>query len=145
MRLRPSLWEAICASSIILGPASSTSSDLTLLARFTKSQKRASLLISDAASSLFAALTSPSPSTPFSSLPVSTTSTSGVSPSSSARSLLEDDDDAPALGSVLVPVSKPLTPSPVPRLQPKSRPTPTPTPKPASSKSLLDDDDDWNW
>ncbi|KAI0711312.1 hypothetical protein C8Q76DRAFT_694270 [Earliella scabrosa] len=110
---------------------------------FTKSQKRASLLISDAASSLFAALTSPSPSTPSSSLPVSTTSTSGVSPSSSARSLLEDDDDAPALGSVLVPVSKPLTPSPVPRLQPKSQPTPTP--KPASSKSLLDDDDDWNW
>ncbi|KAI0711142.1 hypothetical protein C8T65DRAFT_647647 [Cerioporus squamosus] len=88
---------------------------------FTKSQKRASLLFSDAASSLFAALTSPSTSSPPRPPP---------SPAS-AQSLLDDDDDgAPALGSVLLPQHKPLTPKP----------------KPAQSKSLLDDDDDeWNW
>ncbi|KAI0765386.1 hypothetical protein C8Q74DRAFT_1205062 [Fomes fomentarius] len=135
---------------------------------FTKSQKRASLLISDAANSLFAALTSPSSSsssTPtaaparspnslgasFSSL-ASSTSASGPtpSPSISARSLLEDDDDAPALrGSVLVPdsIQTPLTPSPAAakaHAKPAQKPS-VATPNKVQSKSLLDDDDEWNW
>ncbi|KAI0746926.1 hypothetical protein C8Q80DRAFT_1178346 [Daedaleopsis nitida] len=137
---------------------------------FTKSQKRASLLISDAASSLFAALTSPSTPTrshSHSHTPASTAAPSSLSaslshssvlspsPAASALSLLEDDDDASSsLGGVLLPDSKP------PALSSQSTPTPKSpmTTKVASStrttsgqaqqqsKSVLDDDDDdWNW
>ncbi|RPD65648.1 hypothetical protein L226DRAFT_501372 [Lentinus tigrinus ALCF2SS1-7] len=122
---------------------------------FTKSQKRASLLFSDAASSLFAALTpsstsSPSPSStsvsissnpfaaslsPLSSSPTPSASPSPLASHASAQSLLEDDDDAPALGSVLLPQHKPLAPTPSPK----------PSPVPAQTKSLLDDDEEWNW
>ncbi|RDX54646.1 hypothetical protein OH76DRAFT_1341188 [Lentinus brumalis] len=107
---------------------------------FTKSQKRASLLFSDAASSLFAALTSPSStsspapssvsisSNPFAASLSPLGSSPTPSPSAAtAQSLLDDDDGAPALGSVLLPQHKPLTP------------------KPVQNRSLLDDDDEWNW
>ncbi|KAI1798080.1 hypothetical protein LXA43DRAFT_978632 [Ganoderma leucocontextum] len=113
---------------------------------FTKSQKRASLLISDAASSLFAALTSTSPTAPATTPSVASVtsnpfgpSLSPKSPSSTVRksspaprtvSLLEDDDDASALGSVLVPDNKgPLLTATFPRALPPR----------------LDDDDEWNW
>ncbi|KAH9941238.1 uncharacterized protein BXZ73DRAFT_42131 [Epithele typhae] len=109
---------------------------------FTKSQKRASLLLSDAASSFFAAL-APTTPTGGAHTPVSVSSNPfgaalsplGASPTaaSAATSLLElDDEGAGALGSVLVPDRPALAPS---------RPAPA-----AQSKSLLDDDDDeWNW
>ncbi|TBU23647.1 hypothetical protein BD311DRAFT_67953 [Dichomitus squalens] len=128
---------------------------------FTKSQKRASLLFSDAASSLFAALTSPSSSSPaptpsgvsvtsnpFSATisPMSTSPVSRPSPVPSASSLLDDDSDATGLGSVLVPDSKSplLTPTLVP--SPAYAAATSHSASAASkSKDLLDDDDDWNW
>ncbi|PIL27632.1 hypothetical protein GSI_10784 [Ganoderma sinense ZZ0214-1] len=114
---------------------------------FTKSQKRASLLISDAASSLFAAFTSTSPTALASATPSVASVTSNpfgpslspVSPSSAAPksspapssvSLLEEDDDVSALGSVLVPDNKgPLLTATFSRALPPR----------------LDDDDEWNW
>ncbi|KAM5531404.1 hypothetical protein V8D89_014928 [Ganoderma adspersum] len=114
---------------------------------FTKSQKRASILISDAASSLFAALTSTSPTAPGSTTPSVASVTSNPfgpslsprSPSSAAHksspapssvSLLEDDDDVSALGSVLVPDNKgPMLTTTFSRALPPR----------------LDDDDEWNW
>ncbi|KAI0740936.1 hypothetical protein C8Q76DRAFT_791315 [Earliella scabrosa] len=107
---------------------------------FTKSQKRASPLISDAAGSLFATLTSPSPSTPSASLPMST-STSSISPPPVHSRSFEEDNDGLALDSLPISPPKPLTPSRTSRLQPKSQTTQTP--KQASSKSVLDNDNDW--
>ncbi|KAI0827074.1 hypothetical protein BC628DRAFT_1370695 [Trametes gibbosa] len=121
---------------------------------FVKSQKRASLLISDVSNSIFAALASPSASSapvpssvsissnpfaatlsPLSSSPTPPSQLSS-SPSASAQSLLDDDDAGEGLGSVLVPDTKAsaLAASRSPAQKQKQ-----------SGKSLLDDDDEWNW
>ncbi|KAH9852514.1 hypothetical protein C2E23DRAFT_825900 [Lenzites betulinus] len=121
---------------------------------FVKSQKRASLLISDVSNSIFAALASPSSSSgpipssmsissnPFAATlsPLSTSPLSQLSPSpsASAQSLLDDDDAGEGLGSVLLPDTK------APALVPSPRPAPKQSQK-QNSKSLLDDDDEWNW
>ncbi|KAH8097024.1 hypothetical protein BXZ70DRAFT_895280 [Cristinia sonorae] len=124
---------------------------------FTKSQKRASILISDVSQSIFAALSSPgtpsaqtSRSSGSSQLSVSTNAntflstaspvSASPSPVPSTGSLLEDDDDEfaqagtnsrKALGDVLVPVS-------LSSQKKSSKPLPATTPSP-------DDDDEWNW
>ncbi|TCD61815.1 hypothetical protein EIP91_007860 [Steccherinum ochraceum] len=127
---------------------------------FTKSQKRASLLLSDVSSSFFAALASPSPSSqtsrPSASSPLSNAmstspnlatvpfSSTKPSPVPSNGSLLDDDElggqDArvgQGLGEVLIPVS--LSPNPSTSANgTKTAPIPVPT-------SSVDDDDDWNW
>lgn len=126
---------------------------------FTKSQKRASLLLSDVSSSFFAALSSPSPSQssypsrPSASSPLSISTnanpflasispmSASPSPVPSSGSLLEDDEvDDKGLGEVLIPVS--LSPNPNTHsgtnIEGKGMAEPTPT-------SSLDDDDDWNW
>ncbi|KAL6305989.1 hypothetical protein BKA93DRAFT_190905 [Sparassis latifolia] len=116
--------------------------------KFTRSQKRASLLLSDVSSSLFAALAAPSPSSPspahsgltssvsVSSNPFAATlsplasSPLGASPLSgptSSVSLLEDDDEGLALGGVMIPDSRPST-------QPGLK-----------AESAQNYDDDWNW
>ncbi|KAI0635298.1 hypothetical protein C8Q77DRAFT_695601 [Trametes polyzona] len=131
---------------------------------FAKSQKRASLLISDVSNSIFAALASPSTpshshsspgsgsgsthvpsgvsvsSNPFAPTlsPLSTSPSPSVSHSPSAVSLLEDDDAGEGLGSVLVPDSKGPVRARASSSQTQSKSTST-------SKSLLDDDDEWNW
>ncbi|KAI0674438.1 hypothetical protein C8Q78DRAFT_967407 [Trametes maxima] len=121
---------------------------------FARSQKRASLLISDVSNSIFAALASPSPATASSPVPSSvsissnpfaaTLSPLSTSPapspirsSPSAQSLLEDDDAGDGLGSILVPDTK----APSSRTLAPSRASQTQS----ANKSLLDDDDEWNW
>lgn len=128
-----------------------------LTSRFTKSQKRASLLLSDVSQSLFAALASPTPSpTPFthrnthshSSAPplshsalLSPQSPSSVTP---AFSLLEDEDAEDhsmlLLSDVLVPDAK--APAPV---KPMSLTSITPLENKTLSSNGADDDDEWNW
>ncbi|EIW55451.1 uncharacterized protein TRAVEDRAFT_171116 [Trametes versicolor FP-101664 SS1] len=119
---------------------------------FSKGQKRASLLISDVSSSIFAALASPSAtstshpvpssfsitSNPFAAT-LSPLSTSPQPSSPSAPSLLDDDDAGDGLGSVLVPDTK------GPVRTPAGAPAPVPAPAPKQNRSLLDDDDEWNW
>lgn len=110
--------------------------------RFTKSQKRASVLLSDVSQSLFSALASPGPasgnsvsisSNPFSATlsPLSTSPTPASAPvASQARasaSLLEDDDGPQGLGSVLVPDSR------------------SPSVKSVSTGAREQSDDEWNW
>lgn len=143
------------------------STSLTGPCRFTKSQKRASILLSDVSQSLFAALSSPStPSPPThpsrltasSPLSISTNAnpflatispmSASPSPVPSGGSLLEDDEfgeqgieSGKSLGEVLIPVS--LSPAASPLVDPKI--TGANTTQPASTSSLDDDDDDWNW
>ena len=96
--------------------------------RFTKSQKRASLLLSDVSQSIFAALASPTPVQP-----------SKRQEHQDVKSLLEEDDmdgrDEKGLGDVLVPSV--LSPTPL------SVSPATQTHK--STTTTDDDDDDWNW
>ncbi|KAI0938738.1 hypothetical protein AcV5_000351 [Taiwanofungus camphoratus] len=112
---------------------------------FTKSQKRASLLLSDVSQSFFSALASPTASgtsVSISSNPFAATlsplssSPSGLSPmgqaSSSPASLLEDDDVTDCLGSVMIPDSK------VPAVEPTGS-------NPAVRKKQTQSDDEWNW
>lgn len=137
--------------------------ELQKVESFSKSQKRASILISDVSQSIFAALGSTTPSTPSplsgSSRPSAKSSTPSstkpffatLSPlsaepsltssiSSNRSSLIEDDLlDSPesgtrSLGDILVPTVSKFT-------------QPSPTKTPSTQKSLLDDDDDddWNW
>ncbi|KAH9924366.1 hypothetical protein B0H21DRAFT_781424 [Amylocystis lapponica] len=107
---------------------------------FTKSQKRASLLLSDVSQSLRAALAAPGATTgsPSSVSISSNPFAAALSPLSSSpqRSLLEDDDEgaASALGGVLVPDAAPLS----------SRPSPSPSVSAAEVQSSTDDED-WNW
>ncbi|KAI0310063.1 hypothetical protein OF83DRAFT_1156451 [Amylostereum chailletii] len=134
---------------------------------FTKSQKRASVLISDVSQSLFAALSPTSSPAPCSPAPSSTWLSPGPgsratpSPSPSRKSLLDEDDDMPGLGlsGVMLPDSSasPRTPAPLkPQPKPKAMPTPKGTPRsPAPINTSAanvaapaqddDDDDDWNW
>ena len=105
--------------------------------RFTRNQKRATLLLSDVSQSLRTALATPSPSAPS----VSTSANpfaATLSPllASPQPSLLDDDDDGAvsALGGVLLPD---LSPAPSPM-------GPSPTPSAAEAPSALDDED-WNW
>ena len=108
--------------------------------RFTKSQKRASILLSDVSQSIFAALAPPPPG-PTSSTTSSRTNASSRPQHSSRRetkNLLEDDDlgveEEKQLGDVLVP--NVLTP------------TPPMTTKPHADRddnATTNDDDDWNW
>ncbi|KAI0360550.1 hypothetical protein OH77DRAFT_1393248 [Trametes cingulata] len=126
---------------------------------FAKSQKRASLLISDVSSSIFAALASPSTSSssspapssvsistnpfaatlsPLSTSPTPPSQLGQPSPASASASLLDDDDAGDGLGSVLVPDTKAPSHTPAPSSAPASR-------QPEQTKSLLDDDDEWNW
>ncbi|THH29244.1 hypothetical protein EUX98_g4948 [Antrodiella citrinella] len=135
---------------------------------FTKSQKRASLLISDVSQSFFAALASPVPSQPShptrslaaSPLSISTnanpflatttlfaSASPSASPVPSSGSLLEDDEigdldmtNGKGLGEVLIPVS--LSPN-LSTLSGGKKPEETKV-QPAPTPSL-DDDDDWNW
>ncbi|KAI0073648.1 hypothetical protein K474DRAFT_1710539 [Panus rudis PR-1116 ss-1] len=113
---------------------------------FTKSQKRASLLLSDVSQSIFAALSSPSAtqtqsftSQPSKQSPSTPLSSSLTTPHSS--SLLEDDDTGiGGLGEVMKPN--------VVNTQPKgnSKPSTGTTTSSKQTTSLLDDDDDdWNW
>lgn len=102
----------------------------SLVPSFTKSQKRASLLLSDVSQSIFAALASPKPQSGFS-IPNRPSPLSTV-PSSSSASLLDDEpepDGAQGLGAVLVP----------------SVVSSSPLPSPARPVNDQDDDDDWNW
>ncbi|EMD34854.1 hypothetical protein CERSUDRAFT_117057 [Gelatoporia subvermispora B] len=129
---------------------------------FTKSQKRASLLLSDVSQSFFAALASPSAgssypssvspsavsvsSNPFAaSLSPLSTSPSSLSPAAPA-SLLEDDDGGAALGSVLVPDARPppRTPATTQPTQISMSISRARVSAPAQAQ-VLDDDDDWNW
>lgn len=96
--------------------------------RFTKSQKRASLMLSDVSQSFFAALASPKPQASFSTPKPSPLS---IAPSSSSTSLLDDEPEAShdGLGAILIP--NVVSTSPVP--------------SPAHPSAKFDDDDDWNW
>jgi len=130
--------------------------DIQKTETFSRSQKRASVLISDVSQSIFAALGSHSPSTmspppargsisistnPFLATlsPLSAEPSSVPSPSSNTSSLIEEDllgspwSGSASLGDVLVPTQSKVT-------------QPSPTKTPSAQKSLLDDDDDdWNW
>ncbi|PCH44973.1 hypothetical protein WOLCODRAFT_139355 [Wolfiporia cocos MD-104 SS10] len=117
--------------------------------RIAKSQKRASVILSDVSQSLFSALGSPtrtSDSVSVSSNPFAA-ALSPLSPSSAtassdfhSRSLLEDDDDAGGLGSVMVPDLRSPTSSTSPSFSSAST-------RIASSpaKTMDQSDDEWNW
>jgi hypothetical protein len=94
--------------------------------RFSKGQKRASVLLSDVSQSILSALAPTSPQVP----PTSATATA-----SPIRSLIDESDDAGniALGRALLPDTVVLSRQPLP-----SQTAPTPTPE-------TNDDDDWNW
>ncbi|KAH9835154.1 uncharacterized protein C8Q71DRAFT_709872 [Rhodofomes roseus] len=110
---------------------------------FTKGQKRASVLFSDVSQSLFSALASPGPvssssvsisTNPFAATlsPLSTSPSPSPSPvgaQAASSSLLEDDDGAQGLGSVLVPDSR----------------SPPISSTPAKPSSRDQSDDEWNW
>ncbi|EED80457.1 predicted protein [Postia placenta Mad-698-R] len=114
---------------------------------FTKSQKRASVILSDVSQTFFSALTSPGPSSgtfvsvssnPFAATlsPLSTSPSASTPPpmmasSASTHSLLDDDSEAQGLGSVMVPDSKGSSSS-------TSSRTPSVNTKDQS-------DDEWNW
>lgn len=109
---------------------------------FTKSQKRASVLLSDVSQSIFAALAAPTPG-PASVGPsprIHASSKAQRSAAQEQKSLLEDDDlGAEAekqLGDVLVP--NVLTPTPI------TASTVT-TKAHAQKDTTMTDDDDWNW
>ncbi|OCH87776.1 hypothetical protein OBBRIDRAFT_132814 [Obba rivulosa] len=118
---------------------------------FTKSQKRASLLLSDVSQSFFAALASPTPtiispsavsvsSNPFAaSLSPLSSSPSSLSPAA-PPSLLEDDGGGAALGSVLVPSRVPAATT-----QPTQVSMSISGGQTAGQVQAVDDDDDWNW
>ncbi|CCM02506.1 uncharacterized protein FIBRA_04608 [Fibroporia radiculosa] len=110
---------------------------------FTKSQKRASMLLSDVSQSFFSALASPAPSSTMS-VSVSTNPFGAAlsplsappydrspqaSASTAASSLLEDEDELQGLGNVMVPDSRaPASPG---------------VSKPANAQAQSDDE--WNW
>ncbi|KAG5653575.1 hypothetical protein H0H81_012264 [Sphagnurus paluster] len=134
---------------------------------FSKSQKRASVLLADVSHSIVSALSSPSPSpapptpkTPASSsaslrsspVPPSSYTFFGSSPALSrtaSTSLLDDDDDshgALAMPAIMTPDTKPAS---------HAKPKPHPKPRPKSSPALVpvtvttaqpqEDKDEWNW
>ncbi|KAI0342303.1 hypothetical protein BDW22DRAFT_182126 [Trametopsis cervina] len=93
---------------------------------FTKSQKRASVLLSDVSQSLLSALSSPPPSTGHS--PAIKPSPLAASPSGSLL-----DDELEQMDGPTLTLSAPLIPSVV-------SPSPSPTPS-----QKVDDDEEWNW
>ena len=105
--------------------------------RFTKSQKRASLLLSDVSQSLFAALASPTPSSGPS--PMQRPSPLSVAPSSSTSHSLLDDEPEQLEGQPTM-LSAPLIPSVV-------NPNASPSPAPVLPQKKVDgeDEDEWNW
>jgi hypothetical protein len=101
------------------------------ISRFTKSQKRASLLISDVSQSFFAALSSPTPSAGPS--PMLKPSPLSTGPSLSPSPSLLDDEPEQMDGQTLT-LGAPLIPSVV-----SSSPSPTP------SQKVDDEEEEWNW
>lgn len=93
--------------------------------RFSKSQKRASVLLSDVSQSIFSAL--------------APASTANLAPASAppTQSLIDEDDDtgSTALGSALLPD---VVAAPTPGVPSKTLPPSTP-------ESKEDEDEDWNW
>ncbi|KAF7792436.1 hypothetical protein EIP86_003473 [Pleurotus ostreatoroseus] len=114
-------------------PSSPVSSLMNTVGRnFTKSQKRASLLLSDVSQSIFAALASPTQSVPSPRNPPSKLNQTTLAPSPSLLEDFEDSADDKRLGDVLAPSVLSPTPAPVVApVQVQSKP--------------LEDDDDWNW
>ncbi|KZV76678.1 hypothetical protein PENSPDRAFT_680028 [Peniophora sp. CONT] len=105
-----------------------------------KSQKRASMLISDVSQSLFAAFNPglPSPAGSPAAWPAR------VSPIAEqpATSLLDADDDDPPAGLGLVMAPSPLM---TPTLTPASKPANASTSIATPQHTQEEDDDDWNW
>ncbi|KZT10378.1 uncharacterized protein LAESUDRAFT_810036 [Laetiporus sulphureus 93-53] len=112
---------------------------------FTRSQKRASIILSDVSQSFFSALASPASSSgaasvsissnPFAASlsPLSTSPTAATLVPNGTSSLLDDDEPAQGLGSVLSPDSKGFAPS---------KP---PAPSSPSLQAKDQSDDEWNW
>lgn len=98
------------------------------LSRFSKSQKRASVLFSEVSQSIFSALAPTSPATP--------SAPNAVLPTSPVPSLIDEDDAAGStiLGHAILPDKVAVSKRPMHS-------------KPLSRRENKDDDDDedWNW
>lgn len=113
---------------------------------FTKSQKRASVLLSDVSQSIVSAWNAPT--TPIGSAPpISRTRSTPLPTSPLSPSLLDDDnDDTIRIASVMTPDSKKLhtttlMPSwPDGGMKPSNKPTTT-----SSNAKTQDEDEEWNW
>ncbi|VDC07374.1 unnamed protein product [Peniophora sp. CBMAI 1063] len=108
-----------------------------------KSQKRASMIISDVSQSLFAAFNPGLPS-PAGSPAAWPARVSPIAEQPSTSLLDADDDDPPAgLGLVMAP-SPAMTPTPL--MTPASKPAASSsTSKTTQQQTQEEDDDDWNW
>lgn len=101
---------------------------LFVLFRFSKSQKRASVLFSEVSQSIFSALV---PASPVSSTP------KAVLPTTPMQSLIDEDDEA---GSTVL--GHAILPDPVSRRPAPSKPQPLSRPEENKDD---EDDEDWNW